>query len=233
MTVGIGEAGSAHPPRPVHRPVEQLHAPRCELRAHRIRIVYPDAQLEARPGLRNGDSSGIDQVAYRGKLEQVDDHVVELERCGVLVLPDRRQVEHALVERFRPLRILDEQRDGANAFQRGTHFPGSEPGYAATWIRSRSAARRESACPSSWRTRSRVRSSSWPIASSVHGSPSNPKRSSRMRRSRSGSASSALRTPCRRSDSSASSNGSAASRSAKRSPSSPSSSAPTVWFSET
>ena len=37
----------------------------------------------------------------------------------------------------------------------------------------------------------------------------------------------------RRSDSSASSNGSAASRSAKRSPSSPSSSAPTVWFSET
>ena len=54
-----------------------------------------------------------------------------------------------------------------------------------------------------------------------------------MRRSRSGSASSALRTPWRRSDSSASSNGSAASRSAKRSPSSPSSSAPTVWFSET
>ena len=41
------------------------------------------------------------------------------------------------------------------------------------------------------------------------------------------------RTPWRRSDSSASSNGSAASRSAKRSPSSPSSSAPTVWFSET
>ena len=37
----------------------------------------------------------------------------------------------------------------------------------------------------------------------------------------------------RRSDSSASSNGSGASRSANRSPSSPSSSAPTVWFSET
>ena len=54
-----------------------------------------------------------------------------------------------------------------------------------------------------------------------------------MRRSRSGSASSARRTPWRRSDSSASSNGSAASRSANRSPSSPSSSAPTVWFSET
>ena len=47
-----------------------------------------------------------------------------------------------------------------------------------------------------------------------------------MRRSRSGSASSARRTPCLRSDSSASSNGSLASRSAKRSPSSPSSSAP-------
>ncbi len=90
-----------------------------------------------------------------------------------------------------------------------------------------------SAWPSSCRTRSRVRSSSWPIASSVHGSPSKPNRSSRIRRSRSGSASSALRTPWRRSDSSASSNGSAASRSAKRSPSSPSSSAPTVWFSET
>ena len=43
----------------------------------------------------------------------------------------------------------------------------------------------------------------------------------------------ARRTPWRRSDSSASSNGSAASRSAKRSPSSPSSSAPTVWFSDT
>ena len=86
---------------------------------------------------------------------------------------------------------------------------------------------------SSCRTRSRVRSSSWPIASSVQGSPSKPKRSSRIRRSRSGSASSARRTPWRRSDSSASSNGSAASRSAKRSPSSPSSSAPTVWFSET
>ena len=105
--------------------------------------------------------------------------------------------------------------------------------YAATDCRSRSAASRASAWPSSCRTRSRVRSSSWPIASSVHGSPSKPNRSSRIRRSRSGSASSALRTPWRRSDSSASSNGSAASRSANRSPSSPSSSAPTVWFSET
>src|SRR2546421_492328 len=106
-------------------------------------------------------------------------------------------------------------------------------GYAAREMRSRSADRRARAWPSSCRTRSRVRSSSWPIASSVQGSPSNPNRSSRMRRSRSGSASSAFRTPWRRSDSSASSNGSAASRSAKRSPSSPSSSAPTVWFSET
>src|SRR5206468_2458336 len=100
--------------------------------------------------------------------------------------------------------------------------------YAAREIRSRSAERRASAWPSSCRTRSRVRSSSWPIASSVHGSPSNPKRSSRIRRSRSGSASSARRTPWRRRDSSASSNGSAASRSANRSPSSPSSSAPPV-----
>ena len=48
------------------------------------------------------------------------------------------------------------------------------------------AARRARAWPSSWRTRSRVRPSSAPIASSVHGSPSKPNRSSRIRRSRCG-----------------------------------------------
>jgi hypothetical protein len=60
-----------------------------------------------------------------------------------------------------------------------------------------------------------------------------PKRSSMIRRSRSGSAAIARRTSCRRTESTASSSGLVAASSPNRSPSSPSSSEPTGRFSET
>ena len=69
-----------------------------------------------------GDRSGLDQVACRWDLEQVDDRVLESECRGVLVFPDHRQVEDLLVERLGPSWIIDEQGDGTNTLQRRTHF---------------------------------------------------------------------------------------------------------------
>ena len=39
ITGGVGKGGGAHPPRPVHRPVEQLHSVSSQLGTHRIHII--------------------------------------------------------------------------------------------------------------------------------------------------------------------------------------------------
>src|SRR5579875_1235642 len=106
--------------------------------------------------------------------------------------------------------------------------------YAAKTSSSPSAScSRARASLSSWRTRSRVSPSSLPIVSSDAGSESKPKRSSMIRRCRSGRSATARWTRCRRTDSTASSAGSAVDSSANRSPSSESPSEPRPWFRET
>jgi hypothetical protein len=42
MAAGIGEAGSAHSPCPVHRAVEQRHFAPIQLRAYCIHIIHMD-----------------------------------------------------------------------------------------------------------------------------------------------------------------------------------------------
>ena len=95
-----------------------------------------------------------------------------------------------------------------------------------------SSCSRWSASDSSWRTRSRVRPSSLPIVSSEADSPPNPKRSSMIRRCRSGRSATARWMRWRRTASTASSAGSTDDSSANRSPSSESPSEPRPWFSE-
>ena len=57
-------------------------------------------------------------VVRGGGCQHVDERILEPEHCGALVLVDRRQVEDPRVERLRPPRILDEQRDGSDTRQR-------------------------------------------------------------------------------------------------------------------
>jgi hypothetical protein len=121
MAVRVREGRSTHSPFPVDRAVEQLNTTPCQLRAHGIRVIHPDGELEPRPCLRAGDNSRLDQVACRRNPEQVDDQVLEPECRGVFVFVDRRQVEDDFVKRFRPLRVIDEQGDGANTPQRSSH----------------------------------------------------------------------------------------------------------------
>src|SRR6266576_6229927 len=122
MAVGVGESRGAHPPLPVDRAVEQLDAAVRQLSDDRVRILDPDRELGARPCVGAADRLGRDQLVRRGRREQVDDRVLELEHRRVLVLEDHGHVESLLVERFRPLRILDEQGDRADALQRLAHF---------------------------------------------------------------------------------------------------------------
>ena len=122
MAVGVGERGGAHPPLPVERAVEQLDAAVRQLRDVRVRVLDPDRELDARAHVRAADSSGRDQLVRRGRREQVDDRVLELERDRVLVLEEHGHLEDLLVERLRPLRILDEQGDRTDASQRLAHF---------------------------------------------------------------------------------------------------------------
>src|SRR5438309_10068187 len=122
VAVGIGEAGGTHSPITVHRAVEQRYAALNQFRAHGIRVIHPDGELEPRPGCAAADRSRLDQVAGGWNPEQVDDGVLEAERRGVLVLPDHRHVEDLAVERLRPSRVFDEQRDGTDTLQRRTHF---------------------------------------------------------------------------------------------------------------
>lgn len=115
--IGIGEGGGAHPPGAVHRAVEQRDAARRQVGAHGVRVGHPDRELEARPSVAGGDRRGSDERRRFGDREQVDDHVVEPERRGLPVLEDHRHAEDVLVERLRPLRVLDEEGDGPHALQ--------------------------------------------------------------------------------------------------------------------
>ena len=120
-----------------------------------------------------------------------------LRAAGALPAPSRRRTGRVppLRRRGRLRGTTPSSGRGRAEMATGGQSPPVESSSAAFLRReacgSRRASRRLSACPSSWRTRSRVRSSSCPMASSVHGSPSKPNRSSRIRRSRSGRASSA------------------------------------------
>src|SRR5829696_2590240 len=121
VAVRIAERRGAHPPFAVYRPVEQRDAARGELRDRCVGVVDPDRELEPRADVPTRDSGGLDQLGRGPGREQVDDQIVELERGRFRVLEDDRHVEDPFVERLRPLRVVDEQRDGANAGERRIH----------------------------------------------------------------------------------------------------------------
>jgi hypothetical protein len=125
MASGVGEAGGAHSPWPVHRAVQQRHTALRQLRACRVHIVHVDGELETRSGLAAGDGGRLDEPVGGGDLEQVNGGVPELEHGGVAVLEDHRHAEDILVERLGTRQILHEKDDYIHALQRHAHFHSS------------------------------------------------------------------------------------------------------------
>ena len=117
VTGGVSEGGDSHAPLFVWRAAEKPHSPFLQFTAHRIHIVYPDAELEARASIGTRDDSRLDKCGRFRDLKQVDDQVVELHCDGDFVLMDDLDVEDVLVERLRLMQVLHEQAHRADLLQ--------------------------------------------------------------------------------------------------------------------
>lgn len=58
MAGRVGEAGGAHTPLPVHRPVDEVDSPAGELVADGIDVIHEDRELQARSGIATGNPAG-------------------------------------------------------------------------------------------------------------------------------------------------------------------------------
>ena len=117
VTGGVSEGGDSHAPLFVCWAAEQPHTPLLKVTTHRIHIVHPDAELEARASIGTSDDARLDKCGRFGNLKQVDDQVVELHSDGDLVLMDDLDVEDVLVERLRLMQVLHEQAHRADIRQ--------------------------------------------------------------------------------------------------------------------
>src|SRR6266508_4012245 len=107
----VPEAGSADPPRSIHRSVQEINPTLFQFLAHRVDVVHAERELEPDPGVAGSHGRRLDEPVCLSRLQQVDERFAEPEHRRAVVLEYHRQLKDLLVEAFRRLQLLHEQRD--------------------------------------------------------------------------------------------------------------------------
>ncbi len=114
---GVGEAGGAHAPRPVHRAVEQRHAVLSQLGARRVHVVDEHGEGEPRAGLGARNRRRRDELGGFRRAREADHHVLKLVHGGRLILEGQREAEDLLVEALGCRQVLGEDVDDVHLLE--------------------------------------------------------------------------------------------------------------------